>query len=677
MSRAKFDNDPVRLADDPYLKPYLPVLAERAARAGALERRLTGGKCPLRDFAIGHLYYGLHRTREGWVFREWAPNASEMFLVGDFSGWQVRPEWACRRIDKQGNWEFRAPHDALRHGMHGKLFLRWPGGEGDRLPAYARYVVQDPATNIFTAKIWAPDKPYTFRHAAPPPPDKLLIYEAHVGMAQEEPKVGTFREFREKTLPMIARSGYNTIQLMAVMSHPYYGSFGYHVANFFSISGRFGTPDEFKELVDAAHGAGLRVIMDVVHSHAVRNEVEGLGNFDGTRTAYFHAGSRGVHPAWDSYCFDYGKDQVRHFLLSNCRFWLDEYQLDGFRFDGVTSMLYRHHGLYRVFNGYEDYFNQEVDDDALSYLALANKVIHTVRPDATTVAEDVSGMPGLAAPVGDGGCGFDYRMAMGVTDLWFKLFDRPDEAWDMGGLAWELTNRRRDERTVSYVECHDQAIVGGQTAIFRLAGNAMYDAMHRNSASPAADRATALHKMIRLATAATAGHGYLNFMGNEFGHPEWIDFPREGNGWSYDHARRQWHLADDPGLRYGALREFDRAMMKVIGDAPHLYRYAPRILIADSMAKILVVARGPWLFCFNFHPDRSFTDYEISAPRGSYVTRLDSDAAVYDGFARVDDSVVHRAFTRGGRSMIRIYLPCRTALALQRTCSITISGSIS
>lgn len=662
----RYDNDPVKLSADPYLQSFLPVLARRAAESDAVARRLTGGKKPLKEFAIGHTFYGLHRTESGWIFREWAPNAEELYLVGDFSNWEIRQEWACRKRDNCGNWELEVPQDAIRHGMHGKLFLRWRGGEGWRLPSYARYVVQDPATHVFTFQVWAPETPYTFQNAVPAKPESLLIYEAHIGMAQEEGKVGTFREFREKVLPEIARSGYNTIQLMAVMSHPYYGSFGYHVANFFSISGRFGTPDEFKELVDAAHGAGLRVIMDIVHSHAVRNEVEGLGNFDGTGTAYFHAGERGVHPAWDSYCFDYGKDQVRHFLLSNCRFWLDEYHLDGFRFDGVTSMLYFHHGLNRVFTSYSDYFGGDVDPDAVTYLALANRVIHEVRPDAVTVAEDVSGMPGLAVPVKEGGCGFDYRMAMGVTDMWFKYFDKPDEFWDMGNMAYELLNRRKDERTVSYVECHDQAIVGGQTAIFRLMGDAMYTAMHRNSGNPAVDRAMALHKMTRLATAAAAGHGYLNFMGNEFGHPEWIDFPREGNQWSYHYARRQWSLSRDPDLRFGQLLNFDRAMMHLLGETPHFYRYTPECIWCDDWAKILVLRRGNLFFCFNFHPTQSVTDYAIHVPKGKYRTVLDSDAAEFGGFSLVDDSIIHRAFTRNKQTMIRLYIPCRTAFVLKR-----------
>ena len=644
-------NEPVPLNSDPWLAPFREKLRERSRRAVATVKRLTGGKSTLAEFASGHEYFGLHFRDGEWVFREWAPNAVRITLFGDFSDWRKLPEYRLNRLE-HGVWELRLPAETVRHGMHYLLFVEWPGGSGDRIPAYARCVDQDKETGLFAATVWRPEQPYVFRHASPPAPAAPLIYESHVGMAQEEPKVGSFDEYREKILPKIAASGYNTIQLMAVMGHPYYGSFGYHVANFFAIASRFGTPDQFKALVDAAHGCGLRVIIDLVHSHAVKNEVEGLAKFDGTRYAYFHEGSRGEHSGWDSLCFNYAKPEVLHFLLSNCRFYLDEYRIDGFRFDGVTSMMYLHHGLGKTFTGYDDYFGGDVDEDALTYLALANRVIHEVRPDALTVAEDVSGMPGLAAPASGGGIGFDCRMAMGVTDMWFKLFDLPDQDWNMFYLFHELTNRRRDERSISYVESHDQAIVGGKTAIFRLADAAMYDAMHAGSQNLAVDRAIALHKMIRLATAAAAGHGYLNFMGNEFGHPEWIDFPREGNGWSLQHARRQWSLADEPGLRSHFLREFFRRRVQTV-----------RI---DDCGKVLIFERDDCYFCFNFHPENSYFDYGFEVLPGEFETVLDSDAPEFGGFSR--RAPEQRYWSRQGQSgaFITLYLPSRTALVLKR-----------
>ena len=658
-------NEPVPLNSDPWLAPFREKLRERSRRAVATVKRLTGGKSTLAEFASGHEYFGLHFRDGEWVFREWAPNAVRITLFGDFSDWRKLPEYRLNRLE-HGVWELRLPAETVRHGMHYLLFMEWPGGSGDRIPAYARCVDQDKETGLFAATVWRPEQPYVFRHASPPAPAAPLIYESHVGMAQEEPKVGSFDEYREKILPKIAASGYNTIQLMAVMGHPYYGSFGYHVANFFAIASRFGTPDEFKALVDAAHGCGLRVIIDLVHSHAVKNEVEGLAKFDGTRYAYFHEGSRGEHSGWDSLCFNYAKPEVLHFLLSNCRFYLDEYRVDGFRFDGVTSMMYLHHGLGKTFTGYDDYFGGDVDEDALTYLALANRVIHEVRPDALTVAEDVSGMPGLAAPASGGGIGFDCRMAMGVTDMWFKLFDLPDQDWNMFYLFHELTNRRRDERSISYVESHDQAIVGGKTAIFRLADAAMYDAMHAGSQNLAVDRAIALHKMIRLATAAAAGHGYLNFMGNEFGHPEWIDFPREGNGWSLQHARRQWSLADEPGLRNHFLRDFDRAMLEVLNRNPEFFRRRVQTVRIDDCGKVLIFERDDCYFCFNFHPENSYFDYGFEVLPGAFETVLDSDAPEFGGFSRRAPEQRYWSRQRQSGAFITLYLPSRTALVLKR-----------
>ena len=540
----------------------------------------------LATFASGHEFFGLHRSAGGWMFREWAPASEAVFLVGPFSEWVEQERYALERIDADGTWQIELPLKSLNHGDLYRLRVHWPGGRGDRIPAYTRRVVQDEETKIFNAQVWNPAQPFAWEHPSPPRAAFPLIYEAHVGMAQERYGVGTYVEFRDNVLPRIVDAGYNTLQLMAVPEHPYYASFGYHVSSYFAASSRFGTPEEFKSLVDKAHGSGLSVIIDLVHSHSVRNEVEGLSRFDGTETQYFHAGDRGSHAAWDSRCFDYAKPQVLHFLLSNCRFWLDEYHVDGFRFDGITSMIYRHHGLGRIFSSYEPYFDDDVDEDALAYLTLANVLIRRLNPDAITVAEDVSGMPGLAAPEEDGGCGFDYRLAMGVADCWFKLVnDVSDEDWEMAYLWAELTNRRADERTIGYVECHDQALVGGKTLMFSLVGAEMYGSMHGSAENLVVERGVAIHKMARLATLGTAGHGYLNFFGNEFGHPEWVDFPREGNDWSYHHARRQWSLRDDPNLRYRFMADFDRAVVTLPGLTEALAVTRPMLLLLEGFRR--------------------------------------------------------------------------------------------
>ena len=658
--------------NDPWLKPYEERIKRRNEYTRSRERSLTcGGDISLSDFASGHLYYGLHKDEQGaWILREFMPSATEVYLIGDFNSWEVMKVYQLKRINDYGDWELRLSENAMKHGDHYKLFVKWIGGCGERIPAWARRVVQDPNTGVFSAQVWLPEA-YKWEHSAPKSSDKpLMIYECHIGMSSEEKRVSTYNEFREHVLPRIAELGYNAIQLMAIQEHPYYGSFGYHVSNFYAPSSRFGTPEELKALVDAAHGLGLKVIMDLVHSHAVKNEVEGLARYDGTRTLFFHEGGRGEHPAWDSLCFDYGRNNVIHFLLSNCKYWLEEFHFDGFRFDGVSSMLYYNHGLGEVFTTYADYFNGMQDADAMAYLAIANKLIHTIKPDAITIAEEVSGMPGLASKIEDGGFGFDYRLAMNIPDFWTRLVkEQSDESWSVGEIWYQLTNRRNDEKTVSYVESHDQALVGDKTLIFRLADSDMYLHMSRSDRNHRVDRAVALHKMIRLATATTINGGYLNFMGNEFGHPEWIDFPREGNGWSYDYARRQWSLADNTDLLYNDLLCFDKDLAHFMRSNPELADSVEELRYAHEEDQVLCYSRGDLFFVYNFAPERSYADYEISVPKGIYQEVLDTDSPLYGGYGLINHSVLHHSEPvgdEGEQHKIRIYLPARTGIILQR-----------
>jgi 1,4-alpha-glucan branching enzyme len=655
---------------DPWLEPYSECIQRRWNRVNEAASRLAADR-DLSDHSLSYDYYGLHRTGDGWVFREWAPNATAIYLLGAFNDWTETADFSMRRLNDRGDWELHLAAGALNHEDLYRLRIHWSGGSGDRIPSHARRVVQDSATKIFNAQVWSPPDPYQRQHPAPAQPDPLLIYEAHVGMAQEEGRVGTYGEFREHILPRVQAAGYNAVQLMAVMEHPYYGSFGYHVSNFFAASSRFGTPDELAELVDAAHEMGLFVIMDIVHSHAVKNTVEGLSEFDGTPYQFFHAGGRGDHDAWDSRCFDYGKLDVQHFLLSNCRFWMEQYGFDGFRFDGVTSMLYLHHGLGTAFTDYGKYFDWAVDEDAWVYMALANRLIHEVNPEAVTIAEDVSGMPGLAAPFGDGGCGFDFRLAMGVSDCWVRLLKEvPDEDWNMNSIWHELTNRRADEKTIGYAESHDQALVGSKTLSFELMDATMYTHMGVDEQHTEVDRGIALHKMIRLITLATCGEGYLNFMGNEFGHPEWIDFPREGNDWSYNYARRQWSLRDDPELKYHYLGDFDVAMVSMIKTDRVVGERQPRLLHTHNELNILVFERQGDIFVFNFHPSESYPEYGIEVPPGQYKAALDSDARRFGGFDRRPADLVYKTapIVEGNqlRHMLRLYLPSRTALVVRR-----------
>ena len=658
---------------DPWLEPYNDAIQGRYDHVLYKLNELTGGKKSLSDIADGHLYFGLHRTARGWVFREWAPNATDIYLIGDFNNWQETEQYRLKRIAGTGNWEIKLPLRAMKHLDLYKMKVHWDGGCGERIPAWCQRVVQDDNTKIFSAQVWAPETPYEFKKKNfRPKRDPLLIYECHIGMAQDAEKVGTYDEFRENVLPRIVKEGYNCLQIMALQEHPYYGSFGYHVSSFFAASSRFGTPDDLKRLIDEAHKQGVAVIMDLVQSHAVKNEVEGLGNLAGDPNQFFYPGGRHEHPAWDSLCFDYGKNEVIHFLLSNCKYWLTEFQLDGFRFDGVTSMLYYSHGLGEAFCGYGDYFNGHQDDNAICYLTLANILIHEVNPRAITIAEEVSGMPGLAAPFKDGGYGFDYRMAMNVPDYWIKIIKEcRDEDWKPSSIFCAHTNRRADEHNISYCESHDQALVGDKTIIFRLIDADMYWHFKKGDENDVAHRGIALHKMIRLVTASTITGGYLNFMGNEFGHPEWIDFPREGNGWSYKYARRQWNLVDNKELCYHYLGDFDQKMLEVIKSVKGIQKLPVQEIWHNDGDQILAYSRGPLVFVFNFSPTRSFPDYGFMVPEGKYEVVLNTDATEFGGNGFADDTVEH--FTnfdpllkKDGKGWLMIYVPARSAVVLRR-----------
>lgn len=626
---------------DPWLEPNAEDMLRRYDR---YRERLSaiGKECgSLTEYANGYFYFGFQYddALRGWWFREWLPGAKDVYLFGDFNGWQ-RTQLPLKK-DGCGVWSVFLPDETygerLVHGSKVKMLVHGDNGWLERIPSYIRRVVQDEHTKDYTGQLWAPAEPFDWRGDSfdIASVGSLLIYECHVGMAQEKEGVGTYCEFIKTILPHIKKAGYNTIQLMAVAEHPYYGSFGYHVSNFFAPSSRFGTPEELKALVCKAHAMGLAVIMDLVHSHYVKNINEGLNELDGTDHLYSPAGKAGNHPYWDSKLFDYGKEQVRHFLLSNIKYWLTEFHFDGFRFDGVTSMIYHHHG-YTEFDSREKYFSPEVNEEALCYLTLANRLIHDLYPHAVTIAEDVSGMPGMCAAAEEGGVGFDYRLGMAVPDFWIKLLKEvPDEQWDIWQMWNMMTDRLPYVKTVAYCESHDQALVGDQTIAFRLMNKQMYTDMNRAAQNIVIDRGMALHKMIRLMTVSTGGDAYLNFMGNEFGHPEWIDFPREGNGWSYAHARRQWSLAEDGLLRYSWLGAFDRAMLALVKRYGILRDGYPYCLQMDDRNQTIAFSHGRLVFVFNWHPAASIPDYRCRVREaGRYELILSTDERRFGGTER-------------------------------------------
>ncbi len=652
------------LSIDKYLAPYKKDLELRMANYNRKKQELLPDGGTLADFANGYLYFGIHRTATGWVYREWAPGAEAMYFTGDFCGWD-RHKHPMKKLPG-GVFEVKLRgKNALKQGQQVMAIVVNGGRELDRIPTYANYVLQNPVTHEWNAAIHCPQEEFNWTDEGFKSAKTLYIYECHIGMAQEEGKVGSYEEFRVNILPRVKMLGYNTIQIMAIMEHPYYASFGYQVTNLFAASSRFGTPEDLKRLINTAHEMGIAVLLDVVHSHACINTREGINEFDGTPYQFFHEGPKGNHSAWGTKCFNYEKNEVIHFLLSNLKYWQTQFHFDGFRFDGVTSMLYHDHGLGTAFTDYGKYFSMNTDTEAVTYLQLANEMIRQVNPHAITIAEDTSALPGLALPIKDGGVGFDYRLAMGEPDMWIKLLKEvSDEHWDLNHIYYELASRRPKEKVIGYCESHDQALVGDKTIMFRLCDSEMYTAMNKGSQSLVIDRGMALHKIIRLITLTLGGEGYLTFMGNEFGHPEWIDFPREGNGWSYHYCRRQWSLAMNQDLRYHYLDDFEKAMIAMVKKYRVVSGHDHQLLVHNG-DKVMAYTKGKALFVYNLHPTKSFEGYQIPvAEAGEYKVVMSTDDFAYGGFGRIHHETYTAKVQPDGRLGFQLYLPARTAMVL-------------
>ncbi|KAJ3038741.1 alpha-1,4-glucan branching enzyme [Rhizophlyctis rosea] len=683
------------IALDPYLQPFRGAIEYRYNKYREWLDNINKHEGGIDKFTRAYEYFGFTVTKDAIVYREWAPGATEASLIGEFNDWN-RTSHQLKK-NQYGVWETTLPNKngqpVIPHNTKVKISMLKPNGERiERIPAYIMRATQElDKSPVYDGVFWNPPKKYTFKNKPPARPNTLRIYESHVGISSPDPKVATYKEFTQNTLPRIAKQGYNVIQLMAIMEHPYYASFGYQVTNFFAPSSRCGNPEDLMELIDTAHGMGITVLLDVVHSHASKNTLDGLNEFDGTDHCYFHEGGRGRHDLWDSRLFNYGHHEVLRFLLSNLRYWIVEYGFDGFRFDGVTSMLYTHHGMGTGFGGsYSDYFGGDVDNEAIVYMMLANDIMHSLHPHVLTIAEDVSGMPTLCRPVAEGGIGFDYRLAMAIPDMWIKLLkEKRDEEWDMGNITHTLTNRRwkvridarhtagfrnarlttSQEPAIAYAESHDQALVGDKTIAFWLMDKEMYTNMSDlTELTPVIDRGLSLHKLIRLITFGLGGEGWLNFMGNEFGHPEWLDFPRAGNNSSFHYARRQYNLIDDHLLRYKYLNNFDRAMNQLDNKFEFLASTHQYVSLKHEGDKVVAFERGELLFIFNFHPNQSFADYRIGTLwAGKYKVELNSDRKEFGGHDRIDEKV--DIFSSPGEwngrpNYIQVYIPNRTAIVL-------------
>jgi 1,4-alpha-glucan branching enzyme len=368
--------------DDSYLKSFESNLEKRQKMFREKLDLLEKNEGGLINFCKSYEKLPFEFTDDCLIYREYAPNAKRLSIFGEFNNWN-RDEYYGDK-DEFGFFCIKLPNKngkecLINHNTRLRISITLPdGGHVERNPAWSRYLIQN-KDNIYEAVFWNPTEKYQMKNSHVKVSNTPMIYECHIGMGSSEERICTNREFADNVLPRIKSCGYNIIQIMAIMEHPYYGSFGYHVSNYFAISSRFGTPDDLKYLIDKAHSMGLSVLMDLVHSHAASNVLDGINYFDGTDYIYFHSLPRGYHSLWDSRLFNYENYETMRFLLNNIAFYMNEYMFDGFRFDGVTSMLYVNHGILHGFTGdYNEYFNENYDESSGVYLMLTNYLIKSI-----------------------------------------------------------------------------------------------------------------------------------------------------------------------------------------------------------------------------------------------------------------------------------------------------------
>lgn len=560
---------------------------------------------------------------------------------------------------------------AISHGSRYRVYFNTPNGALERVPAWATYVLPDSDGNQYYAVHWEPppEDVYKWKNKRPKVPKSFRIYECHVGISGIEQKISSFNEFISKVLPHIKNAGYNAIQLIGVIEHRDYSSVGYKVTNLFAVSSRFGTPNDFKHLVDEAHGLGLLVFLDIVHSYSAADELVGLSLFDGSNDCYFHTGKRGHHKYWGTRMFKYGDVDVLHFLLSNLKWWVVEYQIDGFQFHSLSSMMYTHNGFATFTGEMEEYCNQYVDKDALIYLILANEMLHELHPDIITIAEDATFYPGLCEPTSQGGLGFDYWVNLSVSEMWLWLLENaPYQEWNMNKIVSVLVNNQQShEKMLLYTENHNQSISGGRSfaeIILRKFKEQPF------GSEDVTFRVSSLHNMVKLITFSISGSAYLNFMGNEFGHPNRVEFPMPSNNYSFNFANRRWDLLLE-GV-HNNLFKFDMDMMRMDEHEQILSRGLPKVHHVNDFNMVISYIRGPLLFICNFHPEISHKMYIIGVEEaGEYKVILNTDEISYGGHGELkDDQYLQRTSNKradGYRISLEVTLPRRSAQVYKLT----------
>ena len=568
---------------------------------------------------------GAHRvtvgTTTGVHFAVWAPNAQRVSVVGDFNEWDGRIH-PMRLFVMSGVWELFIPD--LGDGEKYKFEIRTtagqllkksdPFGVAFEQPPQTASIVHDASGYTWRDDEWMGKRRELGAWLNRP----MSIYEVHLGswarVPEENNRSLTYRELAGKLVPYVIEMGFTHIELLPVMEHPFTGSWGYQVIGFYAPTSRYGPPEDFKFFVDACHQAGIGVILDWVPGHFPKDE-HGLARFDGT-ALYEHADPRqGEQPDWGTLVFNYARNEVRNFLLSNALFWLEQYHIDGLRVDAVASMLYLDYSRERgewIPNRYGGRENL----DAIDFLQRLNALTHGEHPGSITAAEESTSFPGVTRPVHLGGLGFTYKWNMGwMHDLIEYTHSDPiHRRWRHTLLTFSMLYNYSENYILPF--SHDEVVHGKGPMWDKMAGDAWQK-----------------HATLRTLYGFMMGHPgkKLLFMGNEFAQP------RE---WHHDRSL-DWHLLDQPA--HAGMRRYVQQINAFLKSEPALhetdfdgngFRWIDCSDNENSVVSLMRTARDPQdfvLMVFNFTPVPRY-DYRIGVPApGFYDELMNSDAAVYGG----------------------------------------------
>ena len=555
----------------------------------------------------------------GVRFAVWAPNAEHVAVIGDFNGWNKDAHPLAVRGDWSGIWQGFVP--GVEPGAAYKYHIRsrYDGYTVDKADPFAFFAETPPrtASRVWTLDyVWGDGEWMARRKEANSLGAPWSIYEVHLGSWRRAPdgRSLSYREIAEPLADYAAEMGFTHVELLPVMEHPFYGSWGYQVVGYFAPTSRYGTPQDFMHLIDTLHQRGIGVILDWVPSHFPADE-HGLAYFDGTHVFEHRDRRQGYHPEWHSYIFNYGRNEVRSFLLSSAMFWLDHYHVDALRVDAVASMLYldyaRKEGEWipNAFGGRENL-------DAMSFLRKLNTVVYEHYPDVQTIAEESTAWPMVSRPVHVGGLGFGMKWNMGWMHdtLSYMSTDPLFRKYHHHKLTFSLVYAFTENFVLPL--SHDEVVYGKGSLIGKMPGDEW-------------------QKFANLR--ALFGYMWLHpgkkllFMGGEIG--QWSEWSHEG---AVDFALLDWPL-------HAGLKRWVRDLNTLYRGEPALYKHDftgdgfEWIDCNDSEESVLSFIRkgdagDPVILAVvNFTPVPRH-NYQVGVPSGGHWHEvLNSDADLYGG----------------------------------------------